>query len=462
MPITAGGYLVVFASGEDLAVAGQELHTNFKIDADGGYLALVQPDGTTIASQYNYPTQITDVSYGLTMTGSTLIASGQSGASAKVLVPGATDHPDDWMQPAPAFDDTSWSLSGKTGIGFDNTTIQTLPAEAESNNTIATANNAVNNFAAFTGNNCYHLGINGTIPTTGGSEDDWYKIGNLQSGDVITITQSGSPSSRGTMPDPKVELWRDGSTSSVTTNNDGGPGTDSLIARYTITTDDVYYIRCRRNDTNSGSYQLGVWLEKNGTTPPTTGGSFTQEAEPNDSKSSPNNASSSWRAVQYLSHTTGSISTTTDVDYFRYQFAAGDLVTVNIDSTSTLDAKVTLLSPDGTMIALEDGTSSFTSPYDKDSPIYAYIIPASGNYYVKVESAGSTTGSYSTDVYLSTDKPPPGGYNNLIQTNIGADGGRESVGLYPHPLQHGQSRRRRHVDAADEIRRWLCGLPQRC
>jgi hypothetical protein len=419
VPIAAGGYLVVFASGEDLAVAGQELHTNFKIDADGGYLALVQPDGTTIASQYNYPEQITDVSYGLTMSGATLVACGPSGASAKALVPTSSNHPDDWMQPAPVFDDTSWTLSGKTGIGFDNTTIQTLPTEVESNNTIATANNATNNFAGFTAGNRYHLAINGTIPTAGGGDDDWFKIGSLQAGDVITITQSGSPSSRGTMTDPRVELWRDGSSSAVTTNNDGGPGADALIARYAIATADVYYVRCRRNDTNSGSYQLGVWLEKSGSVPPTTGGSFTQEAEPNDSKSTANNASSSWRAVQYLSHTTGAISATTDVDYYRYQFSAGDLVTINIDSTSTLDAKVSLLRSDGATLALEDGTSGFASPYDKDSPVYAYIIPASGNYYVKVEGTSSTTGSYIADVYLSTAKPAPAGYGSLIQTNIG-------------------------------------------
>ena len=390
VPITAGGYLIVFASGEDLAMAGQELHANFKIDADGGFLALVQPDRMTIASQYNYPEQVTDVSYGLRMTGSTLIASGATGSSAKVLVPSVGNNPDNWMPPAPTFDDSSWPISGKTGIGFDNSPIQTLPAEIESNNTAATANNAVNNFAVYTGNDRYHLGITGTIPTTGSSDDDWYKIGNLQAGDVISITQSGSPSSRGTLADPRVELWRSGSTSAVTTNDNAGPGNDSLIARYTVSTDDAYFIRCRRNGTDSVpyTYQLGVWLEKNGTTPPTTGGSFTQEAEPNDSQSQANNASTSWRAVQYLSHTTGSISSTSDADFYRYQFAAGDLLTVNIDSTSSLNAKVTLLKSDGTTVAAkEDGSSSFTSPYDLDSPIYAYIIPTSGDYYVKVEGS---------------------------------------------------------------------------
>ena len=36
--IAAGGYLTVFASGKDRRVSGQELHTNFTLNADGEYL----------------------------------------------------------------------------------------------------------------------------------------------------------------------------------------------------------------------------------------------------------------------------------------------------------------------------------------------------------------------------------------------------------------------------------------
>ena len=42
--IAAGGFLTVFASGKDRHVSGQELHTNFSLDATGGYLALEMPD----------------------------------------------------------------------------------------------------------------------------------------------------------------------------------------------------------------------------------------------------------------------------------------------------------------------------------------------------------------------------------------------------------------------------------
>ncbi|XAM00071.1 CotH kinase family protein [Phycisphaeraceae bacterium D3-23] len=65
--LSAGEYLVVFASGEDRAIAGSELHTNFKLSSGGEYLALIEPDGNTIAHEYapTFPTQSADVSYGL-------------------------------------------------------------------------------------------------------------------------------------------------------------------------------------------------------------------------------------------------------------------------------------------------------------------------------------------------------------------------------------------------------------
>jgi len=63
--IPAGGYLLVFASGKNQAVAGQELHTNFSLNGDGEYLALFEPDGTTAATRFApFPNQHQDISYG--------------------------------------------------------------------------------------------------------------------------------------------------------------------------------------------------------------------------------------------------------------------------------------------------------------------------------------------------------------------------------------------------------------
>ncbi|MBN1415281.1 MAG: CotH kinase family protein [Bacteroidales bacterium] len=64
--LTAGEYLVVFASGKDRKAEKNKLHTNFKLSGSGEYLALVKPGGTAVASVFSpaYPPQFQDISYG--------------------------------------------------------------------------------------------------------------------------------------------------------------------------------------------------------------------------------------------------------------------------------------------------------------------------------------------------------------------------------------------------------------
>ena len=59
-------YLVVFASGKDRRDPAKPLHTNFSLNADGEYLALVRPDGVTATTEFapTFPAQRTDVAYG--------------------------------------------------------------------------------------------------------------------------------------------------------------------------------------------------------------------------------------------------------------------------------------------------------------------------------------------------------------------------------------------------------------
>ena len=63
--LKANSYLLVWASGEDRTQAPAPLHTNFSLDKDGGFLALVDLD-TNIVSTFApaYPPQPPDVSYG--------------------------------------------------------------------------------------------------------------------------------------------------------------------------------------------------------------------------------------------------------------------------------------------------------------------------------------------------------------------------------------------------------------
>ena len=116
--LSSGSYLVVFASGKDRRIPGATLHTDFRLDAEGEYLALVAPDGTNVVSSYApaYPPQLANISYGeRQLAGSVPILDAL--APARVHVPmNANDSPD-WM--TPEFDDRSWT-SGVNGVGFEN------------------------------------------------------------------------------------------------------------------------------------------------------------------------------------------------------------------------------------------------------------------------------------------------------------------------------------------------------
>jgi len=117
--VPAGGFLIVFASGKDRAVAGSELHTNFSISTEGEYLALVESDGTTLASEFNAPTQYENVSYGIGQDVSieTLLA---SNASGKVRVPTSGDAALGTSWTSRTFNDAAWT-NAQSGIGYETT-----------------------------------------------------------------------------------------------------------------------------------------------------------------------------------------------------------------------------------------------------------------------------------------------------------------------------------------------------
>jgi hypothetical protein len=275
-----------------------------------------------------------------------------------------------------------------------------LSTESEPNNSTAQADQAYANFTSYSGNQ-YQMGIRGTIST--GTDVDWFKLGSMDVGDVLTVSESGTASSRGTLTDPYLELYRynSGTPTLITSDDDGGVSPDSLIYQFSIGTADTYYIVAESYGGATGAYDLGLWLE-NTATAPTTGGTLTTETESNNTAATANNASTSWRAVQYLSQTGGTI-TTGDVDYFAYQFTAGDLVSTDVVSTSGLYPQSWLLNSSGSTLALEDGTSAYTGA---SSPIYSYRIPTTGTYYLEVGSY-IDTGSYTARAYLSTATPPP-------------------------------------------------------
>ncbi|MCP4452533.1 MAG: hypothetical protein GY809_13820 [Planctomycetes bacterium] len=116
--LAGNAYLVVYASGKNRTDPTRPLHTNFQLSRSPEAVALVEPDGLTLQSFYEYPVQFKDVSYGVSSLGGSvhetvLLA---AGAPARALIPVDASLGLAWVEPG--FDDAAW-LVGQTGVGYD-------------------------------------------------------------------------------------------------------------------------------------------------------------------------------------------------------------------------------------------------------------------------------------------------------------------------------------------------------
>ena len=116
--LQGNGYLLVFASGKNRRNPLAPLHTNFRLNIGGEYLALVKPDGATIACDFGpeFPAQHADYSFGI----------GQRVAITPLVPPraplAAFVPPDDalgtaWTGGNEPFDDSAW-IHGPGGAGY--------------------------------------------------------------------------------------------------------------------------------------------------------------------------------------------------------------------------------------------------------------------------------------------------------------------------------------------------------
>ena len=115
--IPANGYLRVFATSKDRTANTSLLHTNFQLNSSGEFLALVTPDGTTIADSFApaYPPQFQDISYGLGKGGFLLDTTFVPVSSPITYFVPSSDIGDSWQ--LPSFDDSSWT-NATSAVGF--------------------------------------------------------------------------------------------------------------------------------------------------------------------------------------------------------------------------------------------------------------------------------------------------------------------------------------------------------
>ena len=120
--LESGEFLLVFASGKDRTEG--ELHADFRLDSSGDYLALMEPDGSTVAFEFApYPQQRPDISFGVGRgtIGDPLVA---ANAPAAVHVPRSDVLDRRWTGGNEPFDDSGaagW-FAATLGIGFPSDT----------------------------------------------------------------------------------------------------------------------------------------------------------------------------------------------------------------------------------------------------------------------------------------------------------------------------------------------------
>ncbi|MHC4132576.1 MAG: lamin tail domain-containing protein [Planctomycetota bacterium] len=112
--LESGDTLVIFASAKNRNSDPNYLHTNFELNRDGDYLALVQSDGITVEYEVGtFTDQRMDVSLGLQGQKTPLISSPNS---VKYLVPSGSIGTD-WQGGSEPFNDSAWT-SAPTPVGY--------------------------------------------------------------------------------------------------------------------------------------------------------------------------------------------------------------------------------------------------------------------------------------------------------------------------------------------------------
>ena len=234
--------------------------------------------------------------------------------------------------------------------------------------------------------------IDPAIQNNSWSDTDYWKFEAL-AGDRVSISMD-TPASE---VDPYFEL-RTAADVLIVGSHDDGPANDAFVSNYTIPSSGTYYIRSGKESASAvaGGYTVRVDL-----------------ARGIDLESDANNANGTIAGANPLQYSRGSIGQSAaevagdlmaseggdpDYDFFRLgSLAAGNIIDLRaqLPSSSTLDARVTVVDSSGTLLADTDGSPT-------DGRFIATVVNA-GDYYAKVEanSGAGTTGQYLLDVNLS-------------------------------------------------------------
>jgi hypothetical protein len=263
------------------------------------------------------------------------------------------------------------------------------------------------NNSATTGAVAVNGSTNGNLEVVG--DHDWFRV-QLSAGQTYTIRLDGSGHGGGTLGDSYLSLYS-GSSSFITSNDDGGGGLDSQII-FTPTTTGTYFIDAGAfADFYSGSYRVSV-----------TASSPADDFVANTSTTG---------SVSVGGSATGNLEFAGDHDWFRVQLIAGvhytiELLGVSVAAGSLGDPYERLYSSSGVLLRQDDDSGGalnsridFT-PTSSDTYFIdagAFADASAGTYRVRVNAITQTNlvGTPGDDTLIG------GAEDNSIQGLAGND-----------------------------------------
>ncbi len=320
-------------------------------------------------------------------------------------------------------------MNSTSAGGFPTTTTTPVMLETESNDPVGTilalvhsrANDVPRSLFAIAPNTDLNspadptVAITGTVGTVAsGADYDLYRL-HLQAGETVTFDIDHAAFATNVymyIADTTNRVLRHSSSSYPATPDPGSDITQNSMSTYnTLTTADyVVYVRGNAaSASETGSYVLNVSIAPP-SGPVVTDGNDTLATAKAISRAdfaiAPNadldNAGSPSVAI------TGSVSAAGEVDYFRFHFNAGELVTFDIDH-ALFDTTLTIFDASGVQVAYNDDAGLDAGSDLITNSFLPYVAGVTGDYYAKVAGWSSASGSYVLNVSIDAGLNHPAG-----------------------------------------------------
>ncbi len=215
---------------------------------------------------------------------------------------------------------------------------------------------------------------------TSSTDEDWFRV-QLTAGVSYSFSIRTDPL-QNPLLDPVLTLYsRSGSV--ILSDDNSGPGSDSLIASYTPVTSGIYFVGVAAAQGSRGSYEVRS----------------TVLPDP-----IPNNTSTPYTLVVDGASQEGRIETNYDSDYFRVDLVAGQSYAFSLNGSGSSP----LVDP---FLALRDASGAVEISIDDDggaglNALMHYTALTTGTYYLEARAASSGVGFYTIGVAHGAPQNP--------------------------------------------------------